>query len=112
MNTNNVTDMFPPRIWEIQNLTEYCQTTYDVTPNPSWMQVWYVHNQTKNSIFFCFCNLTNNQKKEKKKYERYPYDVQKAGSYIIWSNGLLDPWHGGGYLTVCYFIFVLFCFNE
>ena len=69
INTNNVSDMFPPRIWELKNLTEYCNEKYDVTPNPNWMQIWY------------------------------PLDVGNAGSRIIFSNGLLDPWHGGGYLT-------------
>ena len=69
VNTNNISDMFPPRIWEIQNLTEYCNSKYDVTPNYEWMQVWY------------------------------PLDVANASSKIIFSNGLLDPWHGGGYLT-------------
>ncbi|ETO08490.1 hypothetical protein RFI_28894, partial [Reticulomyxa filosa] len=54
--TNNVTDMFPPRIWEIQNLTDYCQPKYGVTPEPSWMQVWY------------------------------PLNISDAGSKIIWSN--------------------------
>ncbi|ETO20282.1 hypothetical protein RFI_16937 [Reticulomyxa filosa] len=50
--TNNVTDMFPPRIWELQNLTEYCQPKYGVTPEPSWMQI---HGTV--CIFLIFCSL-------------------------------------------------------
>ena len=71
MNTNNITDMFPLRIWELNNLTKYCNNKYNVTPEPEWMQLWF------------------------------PYDLSKPGvtSNIIFSNGLLDPFHGGGYLT-------------
>ena len=69
MITNNVTDMFPPFVWDNKNLTEYCNKVYGVTPEPQQMQVWF------------------------------PLDLGNATSKIIFSNGLLDPWHGGGYLT-------------
>eukprot|EP01084_Bolivina_argentea_P039889 73704_1 len=69
MVTNNITDMFPPFHWDIHNLTKYCNQVYGVTPEPDQMQVWF------------------------------PLDVGDATSRIIFSNGLLDPWHGGGYLT-------------
>ena len=69
MITNNVTDMFPPFVWDNNNLTEYCNKVYGVTPEPKAMQVWF------------------------------PLDLGNATSRIIFSNGLLDPWHGGGYLT-------------
>lgn len=60
--------MFPPFVWDNSNLTEYCQKTYGVTPEPEQMQIWF------------------------------PLDLGDASSKIIFSNGLLDPWHGGGYL--------------
>ena len=69
MNTNNITDMFIPSIWDYNNYTEYCSNKYGVIPEMSWMELWYPLNLT---------NITSN---------------------IIWSNGLLDPWHGGGYLN-------------
>jgi len=68
MVTNNVTDMFPPFVWSNKNLTEYCNKVYGVTPEPDAMQVWF------------------------------PLALGNATSKIIFSNGLLDPWHGGGYL--------------
>jgi len=69
MDTNNITDMFPPRLWNLNNLTEYCNATFQVTPEYEWMQIWF------------------------------PLAIGNASSRIIFSNGLLDPWHGGGYLT-------------
>jgi len=69
MDTNNITDMFPPRLWNLNNLTEYCNATFQVIPEYEWMQIWF------------------------------PLDIGNASSRIIFSNGLLDPWHGGGYLT-------------
>ena len=78
MNTNNITDMFPPRIWELSNLTQYCNDKYGVRPNPNWMQIWFplnIHNQIVNG-------------KES--------DISMSN--IIFSNGLLDPFHGGGYM--------------
>eukprot|EP01120_Amphizonella_sp_Union-15-10_P008998 TRINITY_DN3325_c0_g2_i1.p1 TRINITY_DN3325_c0_g2~~TRINITY_DN3325_c0_g2_i1.p1 ORF type:complete len:481 (+),score=63.13 TRINITY_DN3325_c0_g2_i1:20-1462(+) len=67
--TNNVTDMFPPRTWDLENLTEYCVRTWGVTPRPNWLATYFGGTNFK------------------------PY------SRIIFSNGLLDPWHGGGVLT-------------
>merc|ERR1712228_839619 len=68
METNGVTDMFPPFVWDNGDLSEYCMKTYGVSPNVGEMQVWF------------------------------PLDLEKSSSRIIFSNGLLDPWHGGGYL--------------
>jgi len=66
-NTNNITDMFPPRNWSSSNLTEYCQTTWGIIPRPDWLSIYF------------------------------GVDL-KYTSRIILSNGLLDPWHGGGFL--------------
>jgi len=67
-NTNNVTDMFPPRVWTMQDLVAHCQTTWGITPNPLWL-------------------------------ETYTGGSNLAGaSKIIFSNGMLDPWSGGGFL--------------
>jgi dipeptidyl-peptidase-2 len=68
-NTNGVTDMFPARTWTFQNLTDYCQKTWSITPRSSWRSTEYGANE------------------------------YKSASRIIFSNGLLDPWHGGGVLT-------------
>ena len=67
--TNNETDMFPPDIWELSNLTTFCQDRFNVTPQPTWDEIWE------------------------------PKDIDKIGKYIIWSNGELDPWGGGGFKT-------------
>eukprot|EP00483_Globobulimina_turgida_P010890 UN10911 len=68
MNTNNVTDMFPPTIWEGSNLTKYCNDTYGLLPNNDWQKIWFPQNIVGTGI-------TN----------------------IIFSNGELDPFIGGGY---------------
>jgi len=68
MTMNGVTDMFPPRVWAMANLTAYCQEHYGVAPGDAWMRLWF------------------------------PLDLANITSRIIFSNGMLDPWHLGGYL--------------
>lgn len=68
-NTNNVTDMFPPRNWTMEKLNAYCMKHYGVKPDPVLNRLQYGG-----------------------------IDISKSGTKIIFSNGLLDPWHGGGYL--------------
>ena len=78
MNTNNISDMFPPRKWELSNLTQYCNDKYGVKPNPSWMQLWFplnIHNEIINGK-----------------------ETEVSMSNIIFSNGLIDPFRGGGYM--------------
>lgn len=67
-NTNNVTDMFPPRDWTLADLNAHCQRTWGITPRPTWLKTY-----------------TGGE------------NIRYA-SRIIFSNGLLDPWHGGGFL--------------
>ena len=67
--TNNITDMFPPYNWSISNLTAYCKQEFGVLPQLDRMRIWF------------------------------PLDIsENITSRIIFSNGLLDPWHGGGYM--------------
>eukprot|EP01084_Bolivina_argentea_P039891 73711_1 len=67
--TNNITDMFPPTVWDLNNLTKYCNETYDLPPpDLEWKQIWFPQNIIGTAI-------TN----------------------IIFSNGELDPFIGGGY---------------
>jgi len=68
MKMNGVTDMFPPRAWTMANLTSYCKENYNVAPGDAWMRLWF------------------------------PLDLANITSRIIFSNGMLDPWHLGGYL--------------
>jgi len=67
--TNGVDDMFLPRQWDMGNLTQYCMETYEIEPRDAWMRMWW------------------------------PLESANTSSRIIYSNGLLDPWHKGGYLT-------------
>lgn len=69
-NTNNVSDMFPPRNWTMEKLNRYCSKHYGVKPDP-----------VLNRLQLGGINMT------------------RSASKIIFSNGLLDPWHGGGYLN-------------
>ncbi|CAD7935689.1 unnamed protein product [Amoebophrya sp. A120] len=66
-------DMFPKRDWTLKHLENYCVKKYNVLPRPTDMAV---------------------------RLGAYHFDTQGAGSIsnIIYSNGLLDPWHPGGYL--------------
>jgi len=66
--TNNVSDMFPPRTWNLDTLTAYCAKRWGVVPRPTWI-----------ATEFGGANIG-------------------AATNIIFSNGLLDPWHGGGFL--------------
>ena len=67
--TNNVTDMFPPRTWNTKLLSDYCKRTYNITPRPLWMLTAFGGGNISSSV-------TN----------------------IIFSNGMLDPWRAGGFL--------------
>ena len=70
LNTNNVTDMFPPRNWTHTDLIHYCNKTFDITPRPTWLLE-----------------------------EFGSANISTSASHIIFSNGLLDPWHVGGFLS-------------
>merc|ERR1712224_552194 len=67
--TTNITDMFPPRNWSLQKLNAYCKSKYGVVPHEAFDLIHFGGP-----------------------------DMAKVTSKIVFSNGLLDPWHGGGYL--------------
>jgi len=67
--TDGENDMFLPRQWDLGNLTDYCMAKYKAKPRDEWMRTWWPLNGS-----------------------------EKSSSRIIYSNGLLDPWHKGGYL--------------
>lgn len=73
MGSNGVDDMFPARPWSYEGNTEMCQQTYNVQSRYDWAL-----NQ------FGGWELPND-------FEGY--------SNILFSNGILDPWHGGGVLV-------------
>ncbi|CAE7848539.1 DPP7 [Symbiodinium sp. KB8] len=62
--TNNVTDMFPPRAWGLEELSQYCSGVWQIQPLSNWFLPWL------SSV--------------------------NSSSRIIFTNGLLDPWRGGG----------------
>jgi dipeptidyl-peptidase-2 len=70
MNTNNVTDMFPPRNWTLHDLIPYCHKHYGITPRPDWLLEEFGSG-----------------------------NISTSATRIIFSNGLLDPWHVGGFLS-------------
>eukprot|EP01113_Clastostelium_recurvatum_P016817 TRINITY_DN1972_c0_g1_i6.p1 TRINITY_DN1972_c0_g1~~TRINITY_DN1972_c0_g1_i6.p1 ORF type:complete len:512 (+),score=108.88 TRINITY_DN1972_c0_g1_i6:41-1537(+) len=69
--SNGVTDMFLPAPFDLASFTSYCQATWGVTPRPSWVPTYYGYGGR---------NLSES-------------------SYIIFSNGNLDPWSSGGVTT-------------
>lgn len=67
--TNNVSDMFPPRAWDLERLAAYCVQAHGVKPRPQWLETAFGGSS-----------------------------IGRSASRIIFSNGLLDPWHAGGFL--------------
>lgn len=39
-NTDNKTDMFPPRQWTFGDLKSHCESKWGVTPDPSWLGIY------------------------------------------------------------------------
>jgi len=68
MCTDGVRDMFEPADWDYPQFVEDCQNNYNITPRPHQIEVLF--------------GGTN---------------IQQY-SNIIFSNGVLDPWSGGGLL--------------
>jgi len=64
--TNGVTDMFPVLPYDEAAREAYCKKTWNVTPSDEWITVQY-----------------------------WGRDI-KTATNIVFSNGLLDPWHQGG----------------
>jgi len=69
--SNGTSDMFLPQPFDLNALDEYCHDTWGVIPRPNWIIDYYGGNKISSGP-----NL--------------------IGSNIVWSNGRLDPWRGGG----------------
>jgi len=64
--SNGQTDMFLPEAYHLSSVIEGCQYSMHVTPRPGWVPTYYGG-----------------------------YNIS-AASNIVFSNGQLDPWRGGG----------------
>jgi len=73
--SNGTSDMFLPGPFDLEAFITSCQQQFGVTPRPNWIITHYGGNLLPS-------NTTN-----------------IVGSNIVFSNGNLDPWHGGGVLT-------------
>jgi lysosomal Pro-X carboxypeptidase len=71
--SNGTTDMYFPAYWDYDANTQFCQQTWGITPRNNWVTEYYGGDWTPNGP-----NI--------------------VGSNIVWSNGRLDPWSGGGVL--------------
>jgi dipeptidyl-peptidase-2 len=67
--TNGQTDMFLARSWTLVDLKDYCLKKFGVIPRQSWLATEFGAG-----------------------------NIGRSASNIIFSNGLLDPWHAGGIL--------------
>ncbi|KJE90179.1 prolylcarboxypeptidase [Capsaspora owczarzaki ATCC 30864] len=65
MGSDGIHDMFPAAPWDLKSFNEYCKKRWNVVPRPTWA-----------ATSFGGFNIT-------------------AGSNIVFSNGMLDPWSGG-----------------
>jgi len=66
ISSNGTSDMFPPSFFDLESYSVGCQQSFGVTPRADWIP-----------INFGGMNIG-------------------AASNIIFSNGMLDPWRGGG----------------
>ncbi|GBP76885.1 Lysosomal Pro-X carboxypeptidase [Eumeta japonica] len=69
MCSDGVNDMFEPNPWNYTTFAEDCKKKYGISPKPEMARI------------------------------EYGGDNLKAASNIVFSNGLLDPWTGGGILS-------------
>jgi len=69
--SNGTSDMFLPQPFDLNVFDEYCHNTWGVIPRPNWVIDYYGGNPISSGPNF-------------------------VGSNIVWSNGRLDPWSGGG----------------
>ncbi|GFQ01709.1 lysosomal pro-x carboxypeptidase [Phtheirospermum japonicum] len=68
---NREDSIFPAHNYSYNDRLEYCQSNFNITPRPSWIPTEFGgHNIYR--------------------------DLNHFGSNIIFSNGLRDPWSGGG----------------
>ena len=71
MCSNGINDMFEPQSWDYNAYAQACQQQFGVNPRVEWPIINFGSNAT---------------------------DI-KEQTNIIFSNGHLDPWYGGGVLT-------------
>uniref|UniRef100_A0A8C5XUT2 Lysosomal Pro-X carboxypeptidase n=1 Tax=Microcebus murinus TaxID=30608 RepID=A0A8C5XUT2_MICMU len=64
--TNGIDDMFEPRLWDLKEFSDDCFNHWGVRPRPSWISTLYGGK-----------NISSH-------------------TNIVFSNGELDPWSGGG----------------
>ncbi|KAI5078890.1 hypothetical protein GOP47_0006561 [Adiantum capillus-veneris] len=73
MSSNGSNSMFPPYTFDLQQYEAYCLEQYGVKPMPTWITQEFGGHSIKKVL-------------------------ENFGSNIVFSNGLLDPWSGGGVL--------------
>ncbi|CAK9304726.1 unnamed protein product [Gordionus sp. m RMFG-2023] len=72
-NLMDSSSMFEPSIWNFTAYSLNCQSAFGIIPRPYWLSLYYAGSKDKNQNISII-----------------------ASSNIIFSNGLLDPWSGGG----------------
>ncbi|KAG0572079.1 hypothetical protein KC19_VG066300 [Ceratodon purpureus] len=73
MSSNSNNSMFAPYDWNLEGFMDSCAKTYGVRSRPSWITTTYGGKNIKEVL-------------------------KNFGSNMLFSNGLLDPWSGGGVL--------------
>ncbi|KAI4383446.1 hypothetical protein MLD38_009281 [Melastoma candidum] len=73
MSTSEDTSMFPPSEYDLSSFEEWCSSLFKVKPRSTWVTTEFGGHDIVATL-------------------------KKFGSNIIFANGLLDPWSGGGVL--------------
>jgi lysosomal Pro-X carboxypeptidase len=71
MSSDPDNSMFQPFSWDLKSYDQFCMENYGVKPRPYWITSEYGGKNIKAVL-------------------------KNSASNIVFSNGLLDPWSGGG----------------
>eukprot|EP01105_Mastigella_eilhardi_P003450 TRINITY_DN143_c0_g3_i1.p1 TRINITY_DN143_c0_g3~~TRINITY_DN143_c0_g3_i1.p1 ORF type:complete len:491 (-),score=126.91 TRINITY_DN143_c0_g3_i1:938-2389(-) len=96
VDTNNITDMFPPSPYDLDSLTEYCDSTWGATPDPLHLSKTYPYANATRIIFsngYLDPWWPGGVLDANKKFEQYTILIDEAAHHLDFygSDPLHDP---------------------